>query len=270
MVKWCPRPVLSQSQFLLSSLDTLGLVTMSAVISLIPLLISQPSVHPLLVLWPQGFPGRFVGASFWRCALGTPVSLYLLVSLLTCSSLVPRSRLVWRIRLSVVPRSIAGGIFSNFRPGPILAGSSIKAPVDPPRLLWVHSLTCFTFMSLKWSRNPIRPQASSRGSPRNHVFGLLSASNLANSVREAPADCFSNFWVHASLLSLSSTHFSHISHKPRLLFLSFLFFFFHLASIHSVFSSSPNSPLFLLSSLEFWLVGDLSLFLKLVSLVLFL
>ena len=197
-------------------------------------------------------------------------SLYLLVSLLTCSSLVPRSRLVWRIRLSVVPRSIAGGIFSNFRPGPILAGSSKKAPVDPPRLLWVHSLTCFTFMSLKWSRNPIRPQASSRGSPRNHVFGLLSASNLANSVREAPADCFSNFWVHASLLSLSSTHFSHISHKPRLLFLSFLFFFFHLASIHSVFSSSPNSPLFLLSSLEFWLVGDLSLFLKLVSLVLFL
>ena len=87
MVKLCPRQVLSQSQFLLSSLDTLGLVTMSAVISLIPLLISQPSVHPLLVLWPQGFPGRFVGASLWRCALGTPVlsllarqSPYLLVT----------------------------------------------------------------------------------------------------------------------------------------------------------------------------------------------
>jgi len=80
MVKWYPRQVLSQSQFLLSSLDTLGLVTMSAVN------FTNPSLN-FAALSPPSF-GPFDLKDFlvdsWVPVSGVVPSA--LLSLFTCSS----------------------------------------------------------------------------------------------------------------------------------------------------------------------------------------
>ena len=190
------------------------------------LLISQPSVHPLLVPRPQGFPGRSVGASLWRCALSTPhlsllarQSPYLLV---TGSS---KSACLADPAFSRSPEHRRRNIL-KLPPWPHLSGFKHKSARRPA----TSALSPFSYLFHIYVT-----KMKSKSSPASGVFqsvtkktiflGLLNVSNLANSVRKAPADCFSKLLSPCLLLSLSSTHFSHISHKPRFCFSLFVFLF---------------------------------------------